>query len=110
MLAGEDHCLSILRAQLAAARLTARELSGVGFFLNFEVPTKCSPTERRNFEITDVTLEVEGVRNGAGVALFVRDGYLAMLEGFTFDDDWVAYRNGDTRDMDLASQQWRSGG
>jgi hypothetical protein len=46
------------------------------------------PTLRGDFHIGDVSGELEGLANGAGFVLFIRDGRLKMLEGFTFDEPW----------------------
>ncbi len=32
--------------------------------------------------------DLEGVAHGAGFVLFIRDGALACLEGFTYDEPW----------------------
>jgi hypothetical protein len=38
--------------------------------------------------ISDVGAEIEGVRHGVGFVLFIQDGRLDCLEGFTYDDPW----------------------
>jgi len=86
---GDDPVLAVLREQASAARLARRERTGVGFFCSFEVPSE-APTivEHPNFEISDVEAELEGLKHGAGFVLFVRDGRLDMLEGFSYDEPW----------------------
>ena len=39
LLAGEDPVLTVLQDQLASARIQSREFTGVGFYLDFEIPT-----------------------------------------------------------------------
>jgi hypothetical protein len=36
----------------------------------------------------DVGATIEGVNHGAGFLIFVRDGYLKFLEGYTYDEPW----------------------
>ena len=88
LLDGELEALRALRAQARSARVVSRELSGAGFFLNFEVP----PTERRveppNFEITDVYFDLKGTECGGGSVLFVRDGKMKILEAFSHGSGW----------------------
>src|SRR6476469_888921 len=79
MLVADDVAL-----QYQAASVTSRELSGVGFFSNFAVPDDVPRIVPSSFEVTvDATL-----RDGpdVGFTLFVRDGRIAFLEGYTFGD------------------------
>lgn len=86
---GKHPSLCNLRTQLGALRVASREESGVGFFLNFDVDrVSCPPTEPRNFTVSDVNAEIQGLAHGAGFVLFVRDGYMTVLEGFAFDELW----------------------
>jgi hypothetical protein len=88
-LSGEHPSLHTLRRQLAAFRTARREFTGVGFFTYFAVP---SGSERAHLSgqivLTDVWATVKGLEHGAGFVLFVVDGLLDMLEGFTFDEPW----------------------
>jgi len=88
LLDGDLPVLEVLRQQYAASSIRSREFSGVGFFSHFAVPKDVAASSPPDFELGDVGLELRGVRNGAGVLLFVRHGYLQLLEGFTYDDPW----------------------
>ncbi|HKV96344.1 MAG TPA: hypothetical protein VJR90_02505 [Gammaproteobacteria bacterium] len=72
--------------QYEHARIVRRELSGVGFFSHFQVPPDV-PT------ITPPALEVSlhatlsDSPDAIGLTLFVRDGRLAWLEGYTYGND-----------------------
>jgi hypothetical protein len=90
LLAGDDSILAILREQFAVATLEGREWTGVGFFTNFAVPATTPRVERpRHFDIEDVDAKIAATR--CGFILFVRDGALSWLEGFTYgDDEWPA--------------------
>ena len=88
LLAGSDPVLAQLRLQYAAASVKVRELSGVGFFTHYSVPEACPAVEPADFEVQDLHLELDGLKHGAGVVLFVRGGRLDMLEGFSYDEPW----------------------
>ncbi len=73
--------------QAEKARLVGREYTGVGFFCDFAVPTDV-PILKGDFHIGDVIGELQGLANGAGFVLFIRDGLLDALEGFSYDEPW----------------------
>jgi hypothetical protein len=91
LLAGDHAVLGVLRAQAAQARLTSREQTGVGFFCELEVPADAPRvTAPGDFELGDVGATIDGLEQGAGFLLFVRDGRMTMLEGYTYDEPWPA--------------------
>ena len=90
LLEGESPVLNILRQQYALAKIARREFSGVGFFLYFDVPENVPLMEPPNFAAGNVSISLENVPNGAGCVLFVKNGKLNMLEGYTFGNPWPA--------------------
>jgi hypothetical protein len=89
LLDGGGRALSILREQFQVAKVLNRQLTEVGFFIEFSVPSDAPiVSSSPSFEINDVVSEIRGIENGAGFVLYVRDGKLATLEGFTFDENW----------------------
>ena len=38
--------------------------------------------------IGDVYAEIPGLEHGAGFVLYIKDGYLDMLEGYSYDEPW----------------------
>jgi hypothetical protein len=88
LLEGENPVLGILRQQYAAAKILRRKFSGVGFFLYFDVPENIPLAEPSNFAAGNVSISLENVPNGAGCVLFVKNGKLNMLEGYTFGNSW----------------------
>ena len=88
LLAGDDPTLVVLRRQAAAAKLSAREETGVGFILTFDVPASEQPLATADFHFGDVSATVEGLKNGAGFVLFIRNGRLVALEGYSYDEAW----------------------
>jgi hypothetical protein len=76
-----------LRDQLAHASVAAREFTGVGFFTRFSISTD-APVRRDlpSTELGDVGARIAGLEHGAGFVLFVRDGVISQLEGYTYGD------------------------
>jgi hypothetical protein len=91
LLAGAHPTLAVLRTQAERARLISREYTGVGFYLDFEVPPD-APTlsSVAAFAFGDVEATIDGLQNGAGFVLFVEGGRLSMLEGYSYDEPWPA--------------------
>jgi hypothetical protein len=115
LLKGEDPILSTLRQQLKASRVAGREYTGVGFYTTFKVPDESQRVpQRKRFTIGDVVAEIKGLAHGAGFLLFVENGVLDFLEGFTYDEEWptevtefrLQYTSGLSRDMDALKKQW----
>src|SRR5262245_42269279 len=88
LLAGEHPILEQLRVQYRAASPVTRELSGAGFFLEFEVPSHVPRVAPPNFELGDLAFELEGLEHEGGAILFVRDGVIRTLEGYSFENSW----------------------
>jgi hypothetical protein len=89
LLDGDDPILNSLRIQLAEAKIESRELSGSGFFLNFPIPNSVPKVEPGGIIIGDVYFDLEGIENGGGAIIFVKNGYLSMLEAYlNSDENW----------------------
>ena len=78
-----------VRQQLAHAMVSERKFSGVGFFTHIVVPAGAAVRcDLPSTEISGVGAEFPGVKHGAGFILFIRDGVVSWLEGFTYDEPW----------------------
>jgi hypothetical protein len=90
LLAGTHPVLGVLRRQLAGARVRSREFSGAGFFVEFDVPSdlEAASTKENRIHFGDVVAKLPELKHGAGFVLFVRDGRLEMLEGYSYDEPW----------------------
>ena len=89
LLAGDHPVLAALRSQLASCRVRSREITGHGFFTNLDVDRKANtaaPVQKAR--IRDVGGEIRGLGHGAGFVVFVADGYLDFLEGFSYEEQW----------------------
>jgi hypothetical protein len=89
LLAGEGPTLEQLRRQLAAATVASREHAGNGLFTSFAVPAELR-LSFNTLQLEGVAATITGLQNGAGFVLFVRDGVLDFLEGFTHREEWPA--------------------
>ena len=114
LLSGDDPILLTLRDQLSKSKIESRELSGVGFFLNFSVPESVPRIGSGRIVISDVYFDLEGIENGGGAILFVDDGHVSMLEGYLYgDEQWPkephltrVYYDSDPRDMEALRKNW----
>ena len=91
LVAGDTAELVVLREQVAAASATARELTGVGFFATLAIPPgspRLAPAIGGS--LSDVGATLIGVEHGVGFVLFLKDGALDVLEGFTYGEAWPA--------------------
>ncbi len=108
LLAGDDPALVTLRYQLELAKRSAREYTGVGFFTHFDVPQEVPRLSGNpSIKFGDVIAEMDGLQRGAGFLLFIENGALSMLEGYTYEEPWpqkvarfeLSYTSGTTRDL-----------
>jgi hypothetical protein len=88
LLSGETQEYRILHNQLGALRVTQRKMTGVGFFTRFSIPDFVPKLGGTGFEIGDVSADINGLERGAGFVLFVRNGQIDTLEGYTYDEPW----------------------
>lgn len=80
--------MDALRDQLAVCRIKSRKFTGVGFFTEIVVPQRLAVAGVGRLVLDGAHAELDGVRYGAGFVLFVEDGMLTTLEGFTYDEPW----------------------
>jgi hypothetical protein len=92
-----DHpVFEALRLQFDRCEAAARELTGVGFFTELSIPTDAAPAPVRpgRLYVSGVEAEVDGLKHGAGFVLWIENGVLATLEGFSYDEPWPEMVNG----------------
>lgn len=88
LLAGEHPVLAALRIQAERGKLASREHTGVGVFCNFAIPRDAPRiTSHKRIVFGDVHARIDGLEYGAGFLVFVIDGYLGLLEGYSFDGE-----------------------
>jgi hypothetical protein len=115
LLRGDDAVLRVLRDQLKASRVTGREFTGTGFYTTFAVPDCVARVQgNKSFNFGDVTAEIDGLQSGAGFVLFVKNGVIDFLEGYSYDEQWplrverftLAYIGGTERDLESLRKKW----
>lgn len=119
LLEGEDTVLSLLREHLRNATVRSRKQSHVGFYVVFDIPellpriTDKVSSAKSSFCFGDVDATINGSRSRAGFLIWVKDGYLQQLEGYTYGEEWpleltdyvLSYRDG-SRNIDALRQVW----
>lgn len=90
LLHGDHPVLAALRHQLDSCEVSLREFTGVGFYANLEVrpSVEPAPTTHPRIQVLNVGAEISGLERGASFVVFVTDGYLDFLEGFSYDEPW----------------------
>ena len=89
LLEGQHRTLLILRSQLEKLAVRDRQMTGVGFYTTFAVQSGILPVGNNlSFSLSNVYAEVPELRNGLGFTLFVKDGLIDMLEGYTYEEPW----------------------
>jgi hypothetical protein len=89
LLRGEDEVLATLRQQMKEVQVSSRKMTGVGFYTEFVVaPEAPRILGRRAFKLGDVNGTADNVSHGLGFLLYVTEGALSMLEGYTYDEPW----------------------
>lgn len=116
LLDGEDNILETLRNQYWKSTIKNREFSGSGFFTTFNVPDDAIRLEvPKTFHFGDVLGQCDEVKDGFGFVLFVKNGAINCLEGYTYGDDtWpetlrnyrLLYSSGAKRDLDNLTKKW----
>ena len=90
LLDGRHPVLSALRAQLNGLSVIRRERTGSGFFTTLSPDVNANParisTDKLRFG--DVQATIEGLARGAGFLLFVDNGLLKVLEGYSYEEPW----------------------
>ena len=88
LLAGEHPSLSVLRSQLESSRLESVELTGAGFYVHFAVDAAAPRVAPSGFFGGEAQIRLAGLERGLGCMIHVREGRIATLEGFTYQEDW----------------------
>lgn len=89
LVSGDDPALIALQEQFRVATIAEVEMTGCGFYVDFSIPSDAPRTTPLNFAGGNAEIVLERAPLGAGCVLFVKDGRLATLEGYTFGDEWA---------------------
>ncbi len=117
LLAGDDPVLEALRHQYSNSTVESTEFTGAGFYTKFKVKSGIpAAAGEKTFRIGDVHGDTVDIKEAIGFVLFVKNGYLSMLEGYTLASDiWPnEYENvilqyngiGKGRDLESLKAKW----
>jgi len=78
-----------LEAQLATATVRSRENTGAGFYTMLDVQrASMGPVGGERLR-KGPEVKIDGFKHGMGFILWLKDGYLDCLEGYSYDDSTV---------------------
>mgnify|MGYP001096590991 CR=1 FL=1 len=116
LLSGDDEVLNKLRQQYEVAKVESREFSCVGFYTSFLVENRCDLCiNNKSFHIGDVDSNIDGIEGAVGFVLFVKNGYITLLEGYTnavdtwpklYDKIVLSYDSGEIRNIENLRTKW----
>lgn len=116
-LAGDHRGVRILRDQVNNLIVKKRDGTKVSFMTEFDHDAKIGSNLfcEQSIVINDVVGDVTGMQYGMGFLLFVKNGYLDALEGYSFDGAIPAniiinslyYMNNDNRDWEAIGNMLR---
>jgi hypothetical protein len=88
-LEGDLPMLSLLRRQYIEATSVDREFTGVGFFTRIQIPPHVQRAcSNPRIILDDVVGHISGLQNPVGFVLFILNGGLGTLEGYTHEEAW----------------------
>jgi len=78
-----------LKNQYQALKVKSRKLTGVGFFTYFSMSDDVPPLpDASSFHIGDVGAYLNDHALEVGFVLFIREGRIRELEGYTYEEPW----------------------
>jgi len=108
ILDGKEEILHVLKKQYENAMVSSRQFTGCGFFTNFSVPDKLVDG-KINGRINDLMAKLNMPNEEFYFILYITDGKIDTLEGFTTLDEWnqnydlaqLEYFHQDRRELDI---------
>ena len=72
---------------ISALKFEMRHMTGTGYYVNFSNSQNLPAVDQLNAELSaDLQTNLSEPRDVVGFTLFIRNGYLALFEGYTFGD------------------------
>ena len=116
LLSGDDEVLNKLRKQYEVAKIASREFSDAGFYTSFLVENRNDLCiKNKSFHIGDVDGNIDGIEGAVGFVLYVKNGYITLLEGYTnavdtwpksYDKIVLSYDSGEIRNIENLRTKW----
>ena len=90
LLAGDHPVLRVLRKQVERSGVKSRDFTGAGFMTELDLPMDVTRARlgKEEVRVGGVLAEVSGLSHGAGFVLYLKDGLLDALEGYSYDEPW----------------------
>ena len=90
LLAGDHPVLCGFRKQLERCSVKTRRFTGAGFMTELDLPSDVERVGmiKKETRVGGVVAEMDGLSHGAGFVLYVKDGLLDALEGYSYDEPW----------------------
>lgn len=92
-LAASDSQRGVMLAQLATAKCISRDYTGVGLYTELQVDPRSPKLDEGRWKIEDMPkgdAEHPDLPAGAGLILWIKDGYISCLESCTCEGTWPA--------------------
>jgi hypothetical protein len=103
LLSPDNPAASQLRHQLASVTVKKRDNTGVGLFVELDVPDQVAIADKERKVMSNLSGQMAGLQNGFGGVLYVENGKLHTLEFFTYDEEWPANPSGYTLRIEKAN-------
>ena len=117
LLVGKSATLQQLRKQYLSSVVVSREITSVGFFTTFSIQGEVDMLEgNKTFQIGDVDGKINSTDEAVGFILYIRNGVISTLEGYTnIMDQWpkdaekieLKYDSGKRRDFKKLEQKMK---
>lgn len=79
----------VLLKQYESAIVLNREFTGCGFFTKYQINDEyLSLKQKKNIELGSVEANINNVQDGVGFVLYIRNGFIDSLEGYTYGEPW----------------------
>ena len=78
----------ILMKQYAVACVKQRIYTGVGFYTDYEVMDDSLRVSNESLRLGGIEVEIAEIPNGCDFILYVENGMISCLEGYTYADPW----------------------
>ena len=80
-------CEQLFR-QYEVALVKKRTFTGVGFYTEFIIDEGLGLESNVQMQLGSVYAKIDGLKCGAGFVLFVENGIITTLEGYSYDERW----------------------
>lgn len=85
----EKNLVYQLNEQYKNLKVTKRIYTGVGFYTEFSLENENVEKDKKlSIAIGNVGANLNGLKNGAGFILYIKNGEITMLEGYSYDEVW----------------------